>query len=51
MSYYPLTHFHGIVKAMNEFVITATRTMKSYAAGVAESVTRFPSFSSIIPSI
>ncbi|MDR2701667.1 MAG: ribose-phosphate diphosphokinase [Spirochaetaceae bacterium] len=36
---------------MNEFVITATRTMKSYAAGVAESVTRFSSFSSIVPSI
>jgi len=36
---------------MNEFVITATRTMKSYAAGVADIVTRFSSFASFASSI
>jgi ribose-phosphate pyrophosphokinase len=36
---------------MNEFVITATRTMKSYAAGVAESVRKFASFASFASSI
>jgi ribose-phosphate pyrophosphokinase len=36
---------------MKEFVITATRTMKSYAAGVAESVTKFSSFASFAHSI
>ncbi|MCL1815009.1 MAG: ribose-phosphate diphosphokinase [Treponema sp.] len=36
---------------MNEFVITATRTMKSYAAGVVALVTKFSSFSSFASSI
>ncbi|GHV85838.1 ribose-phosphate pyrophosphokinase [Spirochaetia bacterium] len=36
---------------MNEFVITATRTARAYAARVAESVTNFASFSSFAPSI
>ena len=36
---------------MNEFVITATRTMKSYAAEVADIVTKFSSFASFAPSI
>jgi len=36
---------------MKEFVITATRTMKSYAAGVAESVTKFSSFAPFASSI
>ena len=36
---------------MNEFIITATRTMKSYAAEVAELVTKFPSFNSFKSSI
>ena len=36
---------------MNEFVITATRTMKSYAAEVAEIVTKFSSFASFSPSL
>ena len=36
---------------MNDFVITATRTMKSYAAGVADIVTKFSSFAAFAPSI
>jgi ribose-phosphate pyrophosphokinase len=36
---------------MNEFVITATRTMKSYAHEVAEIVTKFASFSDFASSI
>ena len=36
---------------MNEFVITASRTMKSYAAEVSEIVAKFPSFSSFAASI
>ena len=36
---------------MNEFVITATRTMKSYAAEVAAMVTKFSSFAAFAPSI
>ena len=39
------------VPGMNEFVITATRTMKSYAAEVAEIVTKFSSFSPFASSI
>ena len=36
---------------MNEFVITATRTMKSYAAQVADIVTKFSSFASFSSSL
>ena len=36
---------------MNEFVITATRTMKSYASGVAEIMTKFSSFTAFSSSI
>ena len=39
------------MSGMNKFVITATRTMKSYAAEVAEIVTKFSSFSSFESSI
>ena len=48
MSKYPSLCYS---RAMNEFVITATRTMKSYASGVAESVAKFPSFASFESSI
>ena len=39
------------IPGMNEFVITATRTMKSYASAVADIVTKFSSFSSFATSI
>ncbi|MDR1929403.1 MAG: ribose-phosphate diphosphokinase [Treponema sp.] len=36
---------------MNEFIITATRSMRSYAERVVEFLIKFPAFSSFAPSI
>jgi ribose-phosphate pyrophosphokinase len=36
---------------MNEFVVTATRTMRSYASKVADQLAKFPSFTSFADSI
>jgi ribose-phosphate pyrophosphokinase len=36
---------------VNDFIVTATRSMKRYAARVVEELTRFPSFTSLAASI
>jgi hypothetical protein len=36
---------------INEFIITATRSMRSYASRVAEFLVKFPSFSSFADTI